>query len=106
MPQNAHAARNLPSTVSAMTGNQVIAFIVATTVSFLFTMSGLELVLNFFRAWAPEVLVDTVASLSFLTHFNAVTRGVIDVRDVFFFTSLMAFWLTANVVVVDLKKGG
>ena len=93
------------SCVSALTGNQVIAFIVATTVSFLFTMSGLELVLDFFRAWAPEVLVDTVASLSFLTHFNAVTRGVIDVRDVVFFTSLMAFWLTANVVVVDLKKG-
>ena len=93
------------SCVSALTGNQVIAFIVATTVSFLFTMSGLELVLDFFRAWAPEVLVDTVASLSFLTHFNAVTRGVIDVRDVVFFTSLMAFWLAANVIAVDLKKG-
>jgi len=91
--------------VSALTGNQVIAFIVATAVSFLFTMSGVELVLNFFRAWAPEVLVDTVASLSFLTHFNAVTRGVIDVRDVVFFASIIAFWLAANVIAVDLKKG-
>jgi len=93
------------SCVSALTSNQVIAFVVAATVCFLFTMSGLDLVLNFFRAWAPQVLVDTIASLSFLTHFNAVTNGVIDVRDVVFFGSLIAFWLIANVIVVDLKKG-
>jgi len=93
------------SCVSALTSNQVIAFVVAATVCFLFTMSGLDLVLNFFRAWAPQVLVDTIASLSFLTHFNAVTNGVIDVRDMVVFGSLIAFWLIANVIVVDLKKG-
>jgi len=92
------------SCVSAMTKNQVIAFIIAATVCFLFTMSGLELVLNFFRLWAPELLVETVASMSFLTHFRAVMNGVIDIRDLIFFTSLITFWLFANVIIVDLKK--
>jgi ABC-2 type transport system permease protein len=92
------------SCLSALTKNQVIAFIVAATVCFLFTMSGLDLVLNFFRGWAPDLLVETISSFSFLTHFQAVTNGVIDLRDVIFFFSLIAFWLFANVVVVDLKK--
>lgn len=94
------------SCLSALTKNQVIAFVVAATVCFLFTMSGLELVLNFFRLWAPDVIVETVAQMSFLTHFTSVMEGVIDIRDVIFFASLIAVWLFANVVVVDLKKAG
>lgn len=92
------------SCLSAVTRNQVIAFIVAATVCFLFTMSGMELVLNFFRAWAPDLLVETIASMSFLTHFTAVTKGVIDLRDILFFVTTIAFWLFATTVVVDLKK--
>jgi ABC-2 type transport system permease protein len=92
------------SCMSAMTKNQVIAFVIAATVCFLFTMSGLDLVLNFFRGWTPDWLVDTIASLSFLTHFNAVTQGLIEARDLIFFVSLIAFWLFANVVIVDLKR--
>ena len=90
--------------MSAMTKNQVIAFIIAATACFLFTMSGLQLVLNFFQAWAPHLVVDTVADLSFLSHFDAVTRGVIDLRDVLYFGSMIAFWLFTNVIVVELKK--
>jgi len=93
------------SCVSALTKNQVIAFIIAATVCFLFTMSGLELVLNVFRLWAPDLLVDTIASLSFLTHFNAVTKGVIELRDIIYFASMMAVWLLATIVAIDLKKG-
>ena len=68
-------------------------------------MSGLELVLNFFRLWAPDVLVETIASMSFLTHFKAITKGVIDLRDLVFFSSLIAVFLFANVLAVDSKKG-
>ncbi|MEO5337951.1 MAG: ABC transporter permease [Magnetospirillum sp. WYHS-4] len=92
------------SCLSAVTKNQVIAFIVAATACFLFTMSGMELVLNFFRAWAPDALVETIASLSFLTHFTSVTKGVIDIRDLVFFVSTIAFWLFATAVAVELKK--
>ncbi len=92
------------SCISALTKNQVIAFIVSATVCFIFTMSGMGLVLNFFQGWAPRALIDLVASLSFLTHFQAITKGVIDFRDLVFFFSMIAFWLSANVVIVDLKR--
>jgi ABC-2 type transport system permease protein len=100
----AGAFLSIGACLSAGTKSQVIAFIMAATVCFLFTMSGLDLVLNFFRLWAPDVLVETIASFSFLTHFQAVTNGVIDLRDAIFFLSLIVFWLFANVIVVDMKK--
>ncbi len=90
--------------MSALTRNQIIAFIAAAAVCFLFTMSGLDMVLNFFRAWAPGFLVDVIASSSFLVRFESITRGVIELRDLIFFLSMMAFWLFANTVAVDAKK--
>jgi ABC-2 type transport system permease protein len=92
--------------MSATTNNQVIAFVVSVVVCFLFTVSGSPLVLDAFRAWAPDMLVDAIASFSFITHFTSITQGVLDVRDLVFFFSLIALFLAANVVVVDLKKGG
>ncbi|MDE2181745.1 MAG: ABC transporter permease [Alphaproteobacteria bacterium] len=92
--------------ISATTGNQVIAFVVSVVVCFLFTVSGTPLVLDFFHAWAPVALTDAISSFSFVTHFTAITAGVLDLRDVVFFLSLMALFLTANVVVVDMKKSG
>ncbi|HEY1707785.1 MAG TPA: hypothetical protein VGG10_05935 [Rhizomicrobium sp.] len=92
--------------ISATTNNQVIAFVVSVVICFLFTVSGAPLVLDFFRGWAPLALVNAIASFSFLTHFQAISQGVIDLRDVIFFFSLIALFLTANVVVIDLRKVG
>lgn len=92
------------ATISAITRNQVIAFVVTVMVCFLFTMSGLSVVLDFFSSWAPQFVVDQVASFSFLTHFNAIARGVIDARDIVYFLALMAFWLFVNMIVVDAKR--
>jgi ABC-2 type transport system permease protein len=90
--------------MSALTRNQIIAFIAGAVVCFLFTVSGLDLVLNFFRLWAPDAVVSTIASFSFLTRFEALSRGIIDVRDVVYFLSLIAFWLFATVAAVETKK--
>lgn len=92
------------SCISAMTKNQVIAFIVSATLCFLLVMSGSELVLNFFRAWAPAFLVQAIASLSFLNHFDQITRGVITLPTLLFFLSMIAFFLFANVIVVEQRK--
>ena len=94
----------LSACVSAATKNQVIAFIIGAALSFLFLMSGLPLVLSAFQGWAPQLLVDTIASLSFLTHFQAITKGVIDLRTAIFFVSLIALCLFANTAIIDLKK--
>jgi ABC-2 type transport system permease protein len=75
-------------------------------VCFLFTVSGAPLVLDFFHSWAPLPLISAISSFSFLTHFSAISAGVIDVRDLIFFFSLIALFLTANTVVVDLKRSG
>ena len=91
--------------LSALTSNQVVAFVLSASVSFLFLMSGLDLVQAFFRGWAPELLVDTVARLSFLTNYHAIIQGVIDLRNVVFFVSLIGVSLFINTAVVELKKG-
>ncbi|HEY5238524.1 MAG TPA: ABC transporter permease [Rhizomicrobium sp.] len=92
------------SAISASTNNQVIAFVVSVVVCFLFTVSGAPIVIEFVRAWAPLVLINAISSFSFLTHFAAISAGVIDLRDVVYFLSLIALFLTANVVIIDLKK--
>ena len=102
----AGAYLSIGASISAATRNQVIAFVISLVVCFLFTISGAPLVLDFFRGWAPLLLIDAVSSFSFLTHFTAITAGVIDFRDVLFFATLIALFLTINVVVVDLKKSG
>jgi ABC-2 type transport system permease protein len=92
------------SCMSAFTRNQVIAFVLAAVICFLFMLSGTSLVLNAASGWLPQVLVDALASFSFLGHFNSIIKGVIDLRDIVFLVSLMALFLYVNVILVDLKK--
>jgi ABC-2 type transport system permease protein len=90
--------------ISATTRNQVIAFIITVVVCFGFLLSGLPLVLDLFSGWAPQAVTDAIASLSFMTHFRSLSRGVIDLRAVVYFGLVIGFWLAANSVVLDLKK--
>ena len=92
------------SCMSALTKNQVIAFILGVVVCFAFLVSGIPLVLDFFRLFSPNFIVDAVASLSFLTHFNSVAKGVLGLKDVLYFFASMAVWLMATVIIIDLKK--
>lgn len=93
------------SCVSAANRNQVIAFIITLVLCFVFMLSGFPLVLDFFSGWAPQPLIDSIAGLSFLTHFAALSKGVIDLRDVLFFLILIGAWLYATVIVLDSSKG-
>jgi ABC-2 type transport system permease protein len=90
--------------ISATTRNQVIAFIVTAAVCFGFLLAGFPLVLDVFSGWAPRFLVEAVASLSFLTHFDALSKGVIELRDVVYFLLVIGAWLTANAIVLDIRK--
>lgn len=93
------------SVVSAMTRNQVIAFVVTVVVCFAFLLSGFPPVLNFFSGWAPRPVVEAIASFSFLTRFDAISKGVIDLRDILYFATLIAACLFATGVIVQAKKG-
>ena len=92
------------SCLSALTKNQIIAFILTLVLCFILVVSGFPIVQDVFSGWAPLWLVDGLASLSFLTHFNAISRGVIDLRDLVYFLVLIAAWLYATALVIDMKK--
>ncbi len=92
------------SCISAANRNQVVAFIITVVVCFLFMLAGFPLVLDFFRAWLPQTVVDIIAALSFLTHFTSLSKGVLDLRDVLYFLLVIGVWLYACVIVLELKK--
>ena len=92
------------SCMSALTKSQVIAFILSVVICFLFILSGFPLVLNVFKDWAPSVVVDAIASLSFLTHFSSISKGVLGFRDLLYFLSLIGCWLFATAIVIELQQ--
>lgn len=94
------------SAVSAMTKNQVIAFVVSVVLCFGFLISGFPPVIEFISGWAPQTVIDAVASFSFLTHFDQISKGVIDLRDLLFFGTLIGLCLFATAAIVDMKKAG
>jgi len=73
-------------------------------VCFLFVMAGFPLVIDVFRTWAPVALVDAIASLSFLTHFQSIAKGVIDARDLLYFAMLIGLFLYATAIALELRK--
>lgn len=92
------------SCLSAVTRNQVIAFVVTVVVSFGFLLSGFPMVLDLFSGWAPQAIIDGVASFSFLTHFASISKGVIDLRDLIYFGLLIAAFLYANTIILQWKQ--
>jgi len=90
--------------LSATTKNQVIAFVLTVVACFGFLLSGFPLVLDLFSAWAPQTIVDGIASLSFLTHFSNISKGVIDFRDLLYFALVIAVFLYANTIVLQWKQ--
>lgn len=93
------------SCLSALTRNQVIAFVLAVTACFGFTLTGFPMVINFFAAFLPQVIVETLSLFSFLTNFTDITKGVLELRSLVYFATLIATFLFVNVVVLDMKKG-
>jgi ABC-2 type transport system permease protein len=92
------------SCISATTKNQVIAFVVSVLICFLLLCAGYPPVLNAFSGWLSPALVDGIASLSFLTHFEDISKGVIDLRDLAYFGLLISVFLYANMLVLGIKQ--
>lgn len=90
--------------LSTLTRSQVVAFILTTTVCFLLLLAGQPLVLDAATGVFPPDLIQYVAALSFLDHFAAISRGVLDVRDVIYFLLSIVFWLTCGVITLNLRR--
>jgi len=100
----AGAFLSISAAVSATTKNQVLAFIGAVVIGFLFVMAGFDLVLAAVQPWAPAIVVEAVSSMSFIRHFQRITDGVLEIPALIFFFSLILLALWLNVRVLEVKK--
>ena len=94
----------LTSCISALTKNQVIAFVISVVFGILLLLAGHDLVVDAMASWAPDYLIRLVASFSFLTHFAGMTSGLVDLTAVIYFASLIGLLLLINRQIVELKK--
>jgi ABC-2 type transport system permease protein len=94
---------SIGAAISAATKNQVIAFVIAVAVCFLFAVASYPLVTEFLSQNAP-VLADIARHISVTERFESFTRGVIALRDLIFFASFIGFWLFVNTVIIDHRK--
>jgi ABC-2 type transport system permease protein len=91
---------------SAMTRNQVVAFILSVVICLFLVLAGFNPVTDLMVRWASPAVVDTVAAFSVVTHFDGFQRGVIDARDVVFFLSVIGFALFATGVILRAHRAG
>ena len=91
---------------SAMTRNQVVAFILSVVLCLLLILVGFNPVTDLLARWASPAVVDTVASFSVITHFDGFQKGVLDTRDLFFFLSVIGFALFATGVIIRGHRAG
>ncbi len=94
----------LTSCLSALTKNQVIAFIISSISGFVLIMAGFNLVLSAVRSWSPNWITETISSMSFLSHFSRIQMGVFDMSTLVFFISMIILCLWINVQLVQVKK--
>ena len=94
----------LTSCLSALTKNQVIAFIISSISGFVLIMAGFNLVLSAVRSWSPNWITETISSMSFLSHFSRIQMGVFDLSTLVFFVSMIILCLWINVQLVQVKK--
>ncbi|MCS6855109.1 MAG: ABC transporter permease subunit [Elioraea sp.] len=92
--------------MSALTKNQVIAFVLAVAASFVFTVFGSPVVAGFLAEALPAGVLEAARRVSLIGRYDSITRGVVALRDLVFFATFIAFWLYANAVIVEWKKAG
>ena len=96
----------ISQTMSALTKNQVIALVLAVIANLFFFWSGIEYVLSFCRLFLPDSAIDAIASFSFISHFDTMTRGLVELRDIIFFASVIIFFNFTTTLIVNFKTAG
>ena len=95
----------LSACVSALTRNQVIAFVISIAACTLFTVGGTDAVAASMRVSFPAAIADLVANLAFLPRLSTIGNGVLDMRDVLFFLSFIVLCLFINAQIIEIKRG-
>ncbi len=102
----AGAYLSITAMTSAMTRNQVVAFIVAVVISLFLILAGFPPVTDMLVTWAQPWIVDLIAAFSVMTHFESIQKGVLDSRDILYFVSVMAFCLFTTSTIIRAHRAG
>ncbi|MEX1110874.1 MAG: ABC transporter permease [Chthoniobacterales bacterium] len=94
------------SFTSALTRNQVVSFILAVVICLFLILCGWPPVLDLLHRVFSPGLIDLVAAFSVMTHFDSIQRGVLDLRDILFFLSMILFFLLATHAVLRARRAG
>ncbi len=94
----------LSSALSALAGNQVVAFVMAVTIGFVFTAMGLPLVASGLAELFGAGVAENARSFSFLTHFEAAQRGVLELRALLFYSGFIILWLVLNTLWIASRR--
>ena len=92
---------SIGSFTSAITRNQVISFILSVVICLFFVLAGWPPVTEFFSGWAPSWVIDILAGMSFMAHYESIQRGVLDIRDIVYFVSVISFMLCVTGVILQ-----
>jgi len=91
---------------SAMTRNQVIAFILSVVMCLFLILAGFNPVTDLLVRWASPAVVETVAAFSVITHYDGFQKGVVDTKDLAYFLSVIGFALFATGVIIRGHRAG
>ncbi|VXD16278.1 gliding motility-associated ABC transporter permease subunit GldF [Marinoscillum sp. 108] len=85
---------------SALTGNQIVSFILAAFLCFFF-YAGFDAVaeINLWADWSYYI-----AELGIMAHYTSISRGLLDFKDVVYFGSLMALMLLFTQLTLGFGK--
>lgn len=86
--------------VSSLTKNQIVAFIIGIVTCFALLIVGEDIVLMS----APSVVVPLFTYLGLGAHFESISRGVIDSRDLIYYLSVIGFFLFLNTLALESRK--
>ncbi len=100
----AGAYLSVGSMTSSMTRNQVISFILSVIICLFLVLAGWPPVIEILSGWSPLWLIDVISGFSFMPHFQSMERGVLDLRDIIYYISVIFFMLFSNGVVLQNRK--
>lgn len=86
--------------VSARTDSQIVSLILASFVAGLFYLAGSPVLTNLVGGGWAELL----RGIGTGARFESITRGVLDVRDLYYYVSLLAVFLTLNVYALEVQR--
>lgn len=89
---------------SATTRNQVVSFIVSVVACLFLILAGWPPVTDLLVQWADPAFVQLVSNLSVMTHFQSITKGVLDSRDIVYFASVIVFCLFTTGIILRTER--